>query len=68
VCVAEQGFSLVVHMRNKIRNRLDTNKTGENAIRLKLTNWQYALKKLADKNQAQDLHYRIWNQMFFGNE
>jgi len=55
-------------MRNKIRNRLDTNKTGENAIRLKLTNWQYALKKLADKNQAQDLHYRIWNQMFFGNE
>ena len=48
------------------RNHLNMNKTGGNAIRLKLTNLQIALKKLADK------HHRkvriIWNQLFFGNE
>jgi len=36
-------------MRNKYRNRLDMNKTGGNAVRLKLTNLQPTLKKLTDK-------------------
>jgi len=47
---AEQGFSQVLHIRNKYRNHLDMNKTGGNVIRLKLTNLQIALKKLADKH------------------
>jgi len=37
------SFNQVLHMRNKYRNRLDKNKTGGNAIRLKLTNLQPAL-------------------------
>jgi len=43
------------------------NKTAGNAIRLKLTNLQTSLKKLADKDH---LKVRIsWNQLFyFGNE
>jgi len=39
------------------------NKTGGNAIRLKLTNLQTALKKLADKQ-----HHKVrisWNHLFF---
>jgi len=43
---AEQGFSQVVHIRSEYRNHLDMNKTGGNAIRLKLTNLQIALKNL----------------------
>jgi len=34
----EQGFSQLLHMRNKYRNRLDMNKTEGNAIRLRMTN------------------------------
>jgi len=42
------------------------NKTGGNAITLKLTNFQTALKNLADKLQRK---VRIsWNQLAFGNE
>jgi len=41
-------------MRNKYRNRLDMNKTGGNAIRLKLSNLQPALYKPPDKSQGQD--------------
>jgi len=33
----------------KQRNRLDMKKTGENATRFKLTNFEPALKKLTDK-------------------
>jgi len=49
--VAEQDINQVLHMRNKNRNRLDV-KTGGNAIRLKLTNLQPALKKLTDKKSG----------------
>jgi len=35
---AEQGFCQVLQTRKKHGNRLDMNKTGGNAIRLKLTN------------------------------
>jgi len=51
--IAEQSFNQVLHMRNKYRNRLDMNKTGGNAIRLKLTNLQPALKNLQIKSQGQ---------------
>jgi len=65
--LAEQGFRQVgLHTHNKYRNRLEMNKTGGNTIRLKLTNLQTALKKLADKPHCK---VRIsWNQLFFGNE
>jgi len=50
---AEQGFYQVgLHMHNKYCNCLDMNKTGENVVRLQLTNLQTALKKLADKTIA----------------
>jgi len=39
-------------MRNEYRNRLDMNKTGRNAIRLKLTNLQPALKTCRQKPGA----------------
>jgi len=63
---AEQGFSQVLHIRNEYRNHLDMNKTGGNAIRLKLTSLQIALKKLADKHHCKVRI--IWNQPFFRNE
>jgi len=44
-------------------NRLDMNKTGGNAIRLKLINLQTALKKLADKHHRKVVNG--WNQLFF---
>jgi len=49
--VAEQGFTQVslLHMHNKHCNRLDMNKTGGNAMRLKLTNLQTSLKNLKIK-------------------
>ena len=63
---AEQGFCQVLHMRKEYRDRLDMNKTGGKAIRLKLTNFQTALKTLADKHHCK---VRIsWNQLAFGNE
>jgi len=62
----EQGFCHVLNTRHKYRNRLDMNKTGGNAIRLKLSSLQIDLKKLADKHY---LKVRIsWNQLFFVNE
>jgi len=64
---AEQGFCQAgLHTHNNYRNRLDMNKTGGNGIRLKLTNLQTALKKLADKHHRK---VRIsCNQLFFGSE
>ena len=56
-------YCQVLHMRNKYRNRLDMNKTGGNVIRLKLTNLQPALKKLANKHHRK-IHIS-WNQLFF---
>ena len=50
--LAEQGFCQVLHMRNKYRDHRDMNKTGGNAIQLKLTSLQPTLKNLADKHQA----------------
>ena len=59
---AEQGFCQVLHMRKKYRDRLDMSKTGGKAIRLKLTNFQTALKTLADKHHRK---VRIsWNELF----
>jgi len=59
--VAEQGFNQALHMRNKYRNRLDMNKTGGNAMRLKMINLQFVLKTLADKHHRK---IRIsWNQL-----
>jgi len=49
---AEQGVSQVLHTRNNYSNWFDTNKAGGNAMRLKLTNLQPALKKLTDEHQA----------------
>jgi len=60
---SEKGFCQVLHTRNKYRNDFDMNKTGGNAIRLKTTNLQSTLKKLADKHHRK---VRItWNQLFF---
>ena len=56
-------YCQVLHMRNKYHNRLDMNKTGGNVIRLKLTNLQPALKKLANKHHCK-IHIS-WNQLLF---
>jgi len=59
----EQGFCLVLHARNKYRNRLDTSKVGETPF--KLTTLQPALRELADKRHCK---VRIsWNELYFGN-
>jgi len=49
--VSEQGFSQVLHMHSKYRNRLDINMTSGNAMAIpfKLTNLQSALKKLTNE-------------------
>ncbi|XP_071391322.1 zinc finger BED domain-containing protein 5-like [Centroberyx affinis] len=52
--LVEQGFSQVLHMQSKYRNRLDLMASG--AIRLKLTSLQPAVKKLAENHQAQGSH------------
>ena len=49
--LVEQGFSQVLHMQSKYRNRL--NLTASGALRLKLTSLQPAVKKLAENHQAQ---------------
>jgi len=64
---AEQGFCQVLHTCNKYRNRLDKNKTVGNAIRLKLTNLQTALKKLAVLNTIARFAL-VGTSCFFGNE
>ena len=63
LCVAEHGFSQVLRMRNEHHNRLDMNKTGGNAIRLKFTKLQPASKI----NWQIKCHGKIrssWNQLF----
>jgi len=50
----EQGFSQVLHTRNKYRNHLDMSKIGETPF--KLTNLQPALRKLADETPLQCSH------------
>ena len=50
----------VLHMRNKYRNRLEMNKTGGNAIRLKLTDLQPALKNMQITARGQIRS--SWNQ------
>ncbi|XP_071394012.1 zinc finger BED domain-containing protein 5-like [Centroberyx affinis] len=52
--LVEQGFSQVLHMQSKYRNRLDLMASG--ALRLKLTSLQPAVKKLAENHQAQGSH------------
>ncbi|XP_071771056.1 zinc finger BED domain-containing protein 5-like [Centroberyx gerrardi] len=52
--LVEQGFSQVLHMQSKYRNRLDFMASG--ALRLKLTSLQPAVKKLAENHQAQGSH------------
>lgn len=52
--LVEQGFSQVLHMQSKYRNRLDLMASG--ALRLKLTSLQPAVKTLAGKHQAQGSH------------
>jgi len=64
--VAEQRFNQILHKRNKYCNRLDINNTGGNAIQLKQTNLQPALKKLQMKNQGQGLQQ--FEPTVFGNE
>ena len=54
--VVEQGFSEVLYVRNKYRNRLDMNKTGGHTVRLKLTNLHPSFASLAEKHQAQGSH------------
>ncbi|XP_071397542.1 zinc finger BED domain-containing protein 5-like [Centroberyx affinis] len=49
--LVEQGFSQVLHMQSKYRNRLDLMASG--ALWLKLTSLQPAVKKLAENHQAQ---------------
>ncbi|KAM3833924.1 zinc finger BED domain-containing protein 5-like [Diretmus argenteus] len=51
--LVEQGFSQVLHMQSKYRNRLDL---ASGALRLKLTSLQPAVKKLAENHQAQGSH------------
>jgi len=64
--VAEQGFNQVPHKRNKYRNGLGINKTGGNAIRLKLTNLQPALKNLQIESHGQGSQQL--EPTVFGNE
>ncbi|XP_029281523.1 SCAN domain-containing protein 3-like isoform X2 [Cottoperca gobio] len=52
--LVEQGFSQVLHMQSKYRNRLDLMDSG--ALRLKLTSLQSAVKKLTEKHQVQGSH------------
>ena len=54
--IAEQGFSEVLYMRNKYRNRLDMNATGGDSIRLKLTSLMPAFSNLAEQHQPQGSH------------
>ena len=54
--VVEEGFSEVFYMRNKCRDQLDMDKTGEHAIRLKLTTLHFSFASLAEKHQAQGSH------------
>ena len=54
--IAEKGFSEVLYMRNKYRNRLDMNMTGGNSIRLKLTSLNPAFANLAEQYQPQGSH------------
>ena len=54
--IAEQGFSEVLYMRNKYRNRLDMNATGGDSIRLKLTSLMPAFSNLAKQHQPQGSH------------
>jgi len=54
------SFNQVLHMRNKYRNRLEINKIGGNAIRLKLTDLQSALKNL--QVTARGTVRSSWNQ------
>ena len=54
--IVEEGFSEVLYMRNKYRNRLDMDKTGRHAIRLKLTSLHLLFASLAEKHQAQGSH------------
>ena len=56
IYIIEQGFSEVLHMRNKYRNRLDMNMTGENSIRFKLTSLNPAFSNLAEQHQPQGSH------------
>jgi len=55
-------------MSNKYRNRPDMNKTGGNAIRLKLTNLQPALKNLAINTIARfalvGISFIVWASSF----
>ncbi|KAM3874376.1 zinc finger BED domain-containing protein 5-like [Diretmus argenteus] len=51
--LVEQGFSQVLHMQSKYRNRLDL---ASGALRLKLTSLQPAVKKLAENHQAKGSH------------
>jgi len=55
--VAEQGFNEILHVRNKYRSRFDMKQTGENAIRLKLTNLQTIQKNLQIKRQGHFTQY-----------
>ncbi|XP_010775064.1 zinc finger BED domain-containing protein 5-like, partial [Notothenia coriiceps] len=52
--LVEQGFSQVLHMQSKYRNRLNLTTSG--ALRLKLSSLQPAVKKLAENHQAQGSH------------
>lgn len=52
--LVEQGFSQVLHMQSKYRNRL--NLTSSGALRLKLTSLQPAVKKMAANHQGQGSH------------
>uniref|UniRef100_A0A3B5Q1Y9 HAT C-terminal dimerisation domain-containing protein n=1 Tax=Xiphophorus maculatus TaxID=8083 RepID=A0A3B5Q1Y9_XIPMA len=52
--LVEQGFSQVLHMQSKYRNRLNLATSG--ALWLKLSSLQPAIKKLAEKHQVQGSH------------
>jgi len=47
-------------MRNKYRNRLDMNKTGKNAIRLKADQLATCFKKLTDKKAGARFAVVFW--------
>jgi len=57
-CFAEQIFCQILHTRNKYPNRLDMNKTGGDAVRLKTTNLRTALEKLADRHIRKVLFWK----------
>ena len=54
--MVEEGFIEVLYIRNKYRNRLDMDKTGGHAIRLKLTSLHLPFASFAEKHQVQGSH------------